>query len=176
MRTPLCIVLALTVGCFAQTPDSLGASARGLQNNVRNNILKAAAKLPAADYSFRPTPDVRSFAELLAHVAEDNYAFCSASLAEAAPLANIEDAVKRNPRMAKAALVDLLTESFGYCDKAYAALDDRNLQEPVKFLGRSRPRLALLNFNTAHDFEHYGNIVTYLRLKNIVPPSSERAN
>ena len=149
---------------------------RALQSQAKLNIIKAAEKMPAGDYSFRPTPDVRSYAELIAHVADANYLFCSASLGEKNADLKIEDGVKKDATKPKAALVEALNASFAYCDKAYMALTDQNAAEPVKFFGQDRARIGVLSFNTSHAFEHYGNIVTYLRLKKIVPPSSERSN
>ena len=177
MRTIL--LLAAGAGlCLCQPPDlkSLSGHARALQSQVKTNVMKAAEKMPAEDYSFKPTPDIRSYAELIAHVADANYLFCSASLVEKSSEPSLEDAVKKDPKKTKAAIVEALTASFAYCDKAYAALDDKNASEPVKFFGQERARLGVLSFNTSHSFEHYGNIVTYLRLKKIVPPSSERRN
>ena len=154
----------------------MSGHARALQSQVKVNVIKAAEKMPAEDYSFRPTPDIRSYAELIAHIADANYLFCSASLVEKNPGLKIEEGVKKDPAKPKAAIVEALTASFAYCDKAYAAMTDQNAAEPVKFFGQDRARSGVLSFNTAHTFEHYGNIVTYLRLKKIVPPSSERSN
>ena len=177
MRTLL--LLAVTAGlCLSQSPDltSMSGHARTLQNQVKVNIIKSAEKMPAENYSFRPTPDIRSYAELIAHVADANYLFCSAALGEENPNPKVEEGVKKDPAKPKAAIVEALNASFAYCDKAYAAMTDQNASESVKFFGRDRARIGVLSFNTSHDFEHYGNIVTYLRLKKIVPPSSERSN
>ena len=177
MRTLL--LLATTAGlCLAQPPDlkSMSGHARSLQSQVKVNIERAAEKMPAEDYSFRPTPEIRSYAELIAHVADANYLFCSAAMAEKNPGMKVEDSVKKDPAKPKAAIVEALTASFTYCDKAFAALTDKNAGDAVKFFGQDRARIGVLSFNTSHDFEHYGNIVTYLRLKKIVPPSSERSN
>ena len=178
MRIHILLALAAPALCLAQQPDlkSMSGHARALQNNVKNNIIKSAEKMPEANYSFRPTTEVRSFAELMGHIAEDNYVFCSAALSEKNPAEGIEDAIKKDPKKTKAGIVETLKASFTYCDKAYAALDDKNAADPVKFFNRERARIGVLSFNTSHDFEHYGNIVTYLRLKNIVPPSSEQSN
>ena len=178
MRTFL--LLAVTAGlCLSQPPDfkSPSGHARALQAQVKGVVIKSAEKMPAEDYGFRPTPEIRSYAELIAHVADANYAFCSASLVEKNPDLKIEAGVKKDPAAKpKAALVEALAASFAYCDKAYAALTDVNSTEAVKFFGGERARIGVLSFNTSHTFEHYGNIVTYLRMKKIVPPSSERSN
>jgi uncharacterized damage-inducible protein DinB len=177
MRTCLLLALAAAI-CSAQPPDlkSLSGHARSLQNQVKTNIIKAAEKMPAEDYSFRPTPDIRSYAELIAHVTDANYLFCSSSLGEKNPGPSVEESVKKDPAKSKASLVESLGASFAYCDKAFTALDDTNATQAVKFFGADRIRIGVLSFETSHLFEHYGNIVTYLRLKKIVPPSSERRN
>ena len=178
MRT--LFLLATTAGlALCQPPDlkSMSGHARALQNQLKVNVIKAAEKMPAEDYSFRPTPDIRSYAELIAHVVDANYLFCSAALVDKNSGPKIEDAVKKDPSSkSKAAIVEALKASFAYCDKAYSELTDQNSSEPVKFFGQDRARIGVLSFNTSHDFEHYGNIVTYLRMKKIVPPSSERSN
>jgi uncharacterized damage-inducible protein DinB len=101
-------------------------------------------------------------------VADANYMFCSAALGEQAPVKGIEKG-----KTAKADLVQALKESFAYCDKAYDSMTDAAGAEKAKFFGSERPKLGILDFNIVHDYEHYGNMVTYLRLKSIVPPSSE---
>jgi uncharacterized damage-inducible protein DinB len=171
------VLLAVAAGlCLAQPPDlkTMSGHARSLQSQVKTNIIKAAEKMPAEDYSYRPTPDVRSYAELIAHVADANYLFCSASLGEKSPSPGVEQKVKKDPATTKASLVEAVTAALDYCDKAFNALTDQNAAEPVKFFGQERARIGVLSFNTSHDFEHYGNIVTYLRMKKIVPPSSTK--
>ena len=177
MRTLLLLTTTAAL-CLGQPADtkSISGHARVLQAMVKGNIIKAAEKMPADDYSFRPTPDIRSYAELIAHIADANYMFCSVSLGEKNPGMKLEDAVKKDAASKpKAAIVEALTASFAYCDKAFTALTDQNASEVLKMFGE-RPRIGVLSFETSHDFEHYGNIVTYLRMKKIVPPSSERSN
>jgi len=177
MRTFLLAAIAAGV-CLAQPPDlgTLSGHARSLQSMVKTYITKSAEKMPEADFSFRPAPEIRSFGELIGHIAEDNYVFCSSVLGEKNPGQGIEEAIKKDPKKTKASIIESLNASFTYCDKAYAALDDKNAADPIKFFGQNRVRLGVLSFNTSHDFEHYGNMVTYLRLKKIVPASSERRN
>lgn len=164
------LTLVLVCAAAAQSPDlkSISGGARALQNQVKSVVERSAAKMPEENYSFKPTPDVRSYGEILGHVADAQYLFCSAVLGEKNPAPGIEKGKKT-----KAELTAALQEAFGYCDKAYAALTDANAGDPVKFFGSDRTRLNVLTFNSMHNFEHYGNLVTYLRLKGIVPPSSE---
>jgi len=150
-----------------QSPITLGS--RGLYVFLRSNVLKAAQKMPEENYSFQPTPEIRTFARLVGHVADAQYLFCSLAAGEKNPdTASIE-----KTKSTKAELVAALEESYAYCDKTYNAMNDVSGRELVKFQGRDVPKLVILNLNTAHLDEHYGNIVTYMRLKGLVPPSSE---
>lgn len=160
--------------CFAATSllaqdNPLSTSMKTLFGMGKTNIVKAAEKMPEENYAFKPTPDVRSFGQLVGHVANAQYMFCSAVAGEKSPAAkDVEKTVTT-----KAGLVEELNAAFAYCDKVYGSLTDAQAAEKVKFFGRENPKLAILSFNNMHNYEHYGNIVTYLRLKGIVPPSSE---
>jgi uncharacterized damage-inducible protein DinB len=135
----------------------------------RDYILRAADKVPETDYSFRPTDEVRTFGQIVGHVADEQYLFCSAALGEESPgPGNLE-----KTQTSKAALIAGLKAAFAYCDAAYAGMTDAKGAEVVRFFG-GMPRLAALAFNTSHNAEHYGNMVTYMRLRHIIPPSSER--
>jgi uncharacterized damage-inducible protein DinB len=166
-------VIALTIACvaFAQAPDFKSASggAKAHFTQISGNIQRSADKMPEENYSFKPTPDVRSYAALLGHIADAQYAFCSAALGEKNPAPGIE-----KTKTSKADLTAALKDAFAYCGKAYSALTDENAGQTVKFFGGERSKLNVLQFNNMHNMEHYGNIVTYLRLKGLVPPSSER--
>jgi uncharacterized damage-inducible protein DinB len=136
---------------------------------AKTNLSKAAEKMPEESYSFKPSPDVRSFGQLVGHVANASYYFCSAAQGEKSPsAADIEKTVT-----AKADLVKALNDAFAYCDKAYNSLTDATAPDKLKFGQNETARIGILSFNSMHDYEHYGNMVTYMRLKNIVPPSSE---
>jgi uncharacterized damage-inducible protein DinB len=155
----------------AQAPaDPLSAGTKGLYNLVKANLVKAAEKMPEENYSFKPTPDVRSFGQIVGHVADAQYLFCSPVLGQENPRPGIEKS-----KTTKADLVQSLNEAFAYCDKAYDGMTDAHAADMVKFFGRDNAKLAVLSFNSAHNNEHYGNLVTYMRLKGLVPPSSERS-
>ena len=129
--------------------------------------------MPAEEYAFKPTPQVRSFGELIGHVASANYFFCSQAKGEKSPATGNYETTS-----SKADLVKALNGSPAYCDDAYTATTDSNFQQLVKVAGpggggREAGRGAL-TFNTAHNNEHYGNIVVYMRLKGHVPPSTAR--
>ena len=169
-QTALMISVLLLGGCaaaFAQNPISGGQ--KFLYNMVKNNIVRSAEKMPEADYSFKPTPEVRDFGQLIGHVADSQYLFCSVVLGKPNPAPGIEKS-----KTAKADLVQALKDAFAYCDAAYDGLADAQAGALVKFFGADQAKATVLAFNTAHDNEHYGNIVTYLRIKGIVPPSSEQ--
>jgi uncharacterized damage-inducible protein DinB len=130
--------------------------------------------MPANEYAFKPTPQVRSFGELIGHVASANYFFCSQAKGEKPPsTTNYEQAT------GKAVLQKALNDSLAYCDAVYASTTDSNFNQLVKTPApngdRDTARGAVLMFNTTHNNEHYGNIVIYMRLKGHVPPSTARA-
>lgn len=135
----------------------------------KTNLTRAAEKMPEESYSFKPSDDVRSFGQLIGHVANAQYMFCSAASGEASPnKVNIEQT-----KTTKADLVQALKDAFAFCDKAYDSMTDATAAEVVKFGRGEMARIGVLSFNNMHNYEHYGNAVTYLRIKNIVPPSSE---
>jgi len=163
----LCLLIAsCALTALAQNPMASGT--KMLWDMAKNNVLKAAEKMPEASYSFKPTPEVRSFGEIVGHVADANYAFCSADKAEKSPSTGAEKNAKT-----KDALIEALKASITYCDAQYASMTDGNAAETRKFFGGERTRINILSFNVAHDMEHYGNLVTYMRIRGLVPPSSE---
>jgi uncharacterized damage-inducible protein DinB len=134
-------------------------------------VIAAAEKMPEANYSFKPTPEVRSFGQLVGHLADSQYYFCSSVAGETAPASGIEKS-----KTSKADLVAALKEAVAYCSKTYAGMTDVKGSEMTKMMGFDFARLTVLSANTAHDYEHYGNMATYMRLKGIVPPSSEKSS
>jgi uncharacterized damage-inducible protein DinB len=124
--------------------------------------------MPEANYSFRPTADVRTFGELIGHLANEHYMICSGVKGEKNP----QESVDYEKKTAKADLVKALQESNAYCDAVYGSLTDTpKLTQPAT--GRRDTPFGSLLMNVTHDSEHYGNIITYLRLKGLVPPSSQ---
>jgi hypothetical protein len=137
---------------------------------VRDYFIRAAEKMPEESYGFKPSPDVRTFAQQVAHVADDQYNLCGPARGETrkAPYTDIEDRLSK-----KADLVPALKAAFAYCDGAYDALTDLSGGEPTSG-ARRRSKFSMLNWNLWHTWEHYGNVVVYLRMKGLVPPSSEK--
>jgi uncharacterized damage-inducible protein DinB len=169
MRYTLLTLTLFSLALSAQSADNpLSTGTKGLYTMAKTNLVKAAEKMPEENYDFKATPDVRSFGQLVGHVADASYMFCSAALGEQPPVRGIEKS-----KTTKADLVQALKDGFAYCDKAYDGMTDLKAAAKVKFFGSERPALTVLDFNVVHDYEHYGNIVTYMRLKGLVPPSSE---
>ena len=131
-------------------------------------VLGAAQKMPEENYSFKPTPEVRSFGQLVGHVADAQYTFCSLASGETNPAKGIE-----KTKTSKADLVAALKDAVAYCNKAFDSMTDAKGSEMVKFMNFNIAKLTVFSLNTAHADEHYGNMVTYLRIKGIVPPTSE---
>jgi uncharacterized damage-inducible protein DinB len=184
---PRVLVSSLCLGCAslpaaAQTTGasfadalspSMAAVVKAMHSTIRRDLAEAAASMPAEEYAFKPTPQVRSFGELVGHVANANFFFCSQAKGERSPAtANYEKAAD------KAALVKALNDALAYCDGVVASTTDANFAELVKLAApgstTQSPRGAVLMFNTTHNNEHYGNIVVYMRLKGHVPPSTAR--
>jgi uncharacterized damage-inducible protein DinB len=189
MRQILAAVIAiysLSVAAYAQVSDggfdkllspSLAASAKAMHATIRRDLADVPDLLPPADFGFKPTPEVRSFAQLIGHVIQANFFFCSQAKGGPMPAgANI------SPTADKAALVKGLNDALAYCDEVYQSTNDANFNQPVTMTGfpgmnpkTETTRGAVLIFNTTHNNEHYGNLVLYLRLKGKVPPSTARA-
>jgi uncharacterized damage-inducible protein DinB len=148
----------------------LSKDLRGDYQNIRDFFIRAAEKMPEENYGFKPSSDVRTFGQQVAHVADDQYNLCAPAKRETrkAAYTHIEDTLSK-----KADLVAALKEAFAYCDGAYDALSDASGTEIVMFGTTGRTRFAMLNWNLWHTWEHYGNVVVYLRMKGLVPPSSE---
>jgi uncharacterized damage-inducible protein DinB len=152
---------------------TLTGGATFVYQNVKGYILKSADKMPAEHYGFQPTPDVRSFGQLLAHVADANHLMCSPAAGVESANGTTIDRIEQE-KLTREPLLARLEQSFKVCDAAHQQLTEANVGDMVTFMSSKRPRLGLLWFHISHAFEHYGNLVTYLRLKGIVPPSSER--
>ena len=166
-------VVASTIAVPAQQPgNGIAGAIRAQWNTVKRNMLGSAKTMPEAKYDFKPVDTVRSFGAILAHVAGANYEFCSAPRGEKTPYA--EDYFEQNAKT-PAAIAKALQDSIAYCDAAYEKLSDSTATEIINgpFNGGKQARAMALMSNTAHNNEHYGNLVTYLRINGLVPPSSQ---
>ena len=154
----------------AQNANPLTANVKVQLGAIAGFVVRSAEKVPEDLYSFRATPEVRSMAELYGHVADALFSMCSTAAGAKPPRTGIEKAVT-----GKAALVAALKEGVSYCNTVIDGMTDQKGAEAVPFYFGPSPRLSVLYFAVTHTYEHYGNLVTYMRLKNIVPPSSEPA-
>lgn len=163
----LALCLSIPAASAAQTPaDTAGYKVPF--DSVRDNIIKAAAAVSEADYAFKPTPEVRSMGQLFGHVANANFMICAAIAGEKSPATSDAEKLATKAEIQKA-----VADSFEYCDRVWGSIGARG-SEALDLFGMQLTRSSALAFNAAHDWEHYGNIVTYMRLKGMVPPSSQR--
>ena len=153
-----------------QQAPSLVTEVQNYYNPIKGNIIKSAAQFPEEKLTWQPTPDVRSWARLIAHIADDNNGVCSGVVGEQRPprLDNEDTPNSAANKMKKADLEKALADSFALCDKAFGAVTEANMMERIG----SRSKIGSLIYNTSHINEHYGNIVTYMRLNGMVPPST----
>jgi DinB superfamily len=170
--SPIVAMLALAAPALlaAQGAQPVTQSLRSSWDGAKKNIVESADVMPEADYGFKPVDGVRTFGQILGHLAGANYVICSAAKGEKPPHA--ENAFEKLPT--KAAIVKALGESMAYCDGAMGGLDDRKLGETIEMpfgMGKAA-RASAIVLNIGHLNEHYGNLVTYFRIKGIVPPSS----
>ena len=173
-RIVMCAALALLPAtAIAQTPPPAAsanpstAAVKAQFGMIKGVLTRTAAKVPEELYAFKATPEVRSIAQLIGHVADTQFLFCSTAAGEKAPQSDIEKTMTTKAQLSKA-----LADSIAYCDTVIDAMNDTRGLEIVRLFGPT-PRLHVLTFNIAHSYEHYGNLVTYMRLNKIVPPSSE---
>jgi uncharacterized damage-inducible protein DinB len=165
MHRRLFALAALTL--IPATASAQGMSTvQPLYEMVKSELIRSAELMPEANYSFKPTPAVRSYGQLIGHMANANYAMCSTAKGEKSPAG--QDFEKTT---GKAALVKALKDALTYCDPVYK-LADAQLSAPAELFGIKMSRMGFAFLNVTHDNLHYGNIITYLRLKGLTPPSS----
>lgn len=160
-----------TGALFAQAPPAAPnyvAEIKASYTGIKNNVLRAAEKMPEEAYSFKPSPDVRDFAGEVAHGADIQTMICSTAL-------NAPKQGTAATKKTKAELIAALQEANTLCDQAYATLTDANASEARTMFGRPRTLIGVLEFNISHHNETYGTMVPYLRMKGVVPPSSDQA-
>ncbi len=167
-RVLICLLVTAAAGLSQENPFS--AFNKRAYGQIKVWLIASAEKMPEQNYSFQPTDAVRSFGQVIGHVADAQYLFCSTALGEKDPALKIE-----KTKTSKADLIAALKDAFAYCDKVYDGMTDASVTQTVKLFGGDMPKPVVLEVNNMHATEHYGNLVTYLRLKNIVPPSSEAA-
>ncbi|HWC97886.1 MAG TPA: DinB family protein [Candidatus Sulfopaludibacter sp.] len=163
-------ILASAAIVAAQTApkNPITETSKVMYGIAKTDITKSAEKIPEELWSFKPTPEVRTVGQLFAHIADGQYEFCGV----AAEGKSLQKGIEKSATT-KAGIMEALTAAFAYCDAAYAKMTDANAGELAPFFGRQITKVGVMDFNMAHTMEHYGNLVTYMRLKNIVPPSSQ---
>ena len=176
MRSP-CILTAVCLMASiasAQTPDAnpYTTAVRQQHRRIDAIVTRAAEKVPEEVYAFKPTPEVRSFGEILGHIVDAHYLLCRAA---GENVFEIKREFEQAPGT-KANLLAALKKSIAYCEQVFDGTTDANGTAPVKTGPSStQQKLMVLDLNVSHSWEHYGNLVTYMRLKQIVPPTSEPA-
>ena len=164
LTTVFCALIVSASAIFAQN-NPLSSEVKGNYNNIKNNVLRGAEKMPEADYNFKPAPESRTFGEVVTHIATVQAALCASAKGETKEL--------DGSKTSKADAVALLKTSIEYCDPVYDALTDTSGMQMGKMFGRDRTKLGILDFNVIHDNEMYGTMAVYLRVKGLVTPSSE---
>jgi len=180
-----CVFAYVTLpAASAQTTDagyadelspSLAGGAKAMHAAIRRNLAEAAENMPADEYAFRPTAQIRTFGQIIGHVIDSNFFFCSQVAGEKSPATADYEQIT-----AKAALVKALNDSLVYCDRVYAATTDANFMQTVQIAhvdgmgSNNTVRGAVLMYNIVHNNEHYGNLAVYMRLKGHFPPSTAR--
>jgi uncharacterized damage-inducible protein DinB len=152
----------------AGAADPLSAHNRRMYGGLKQMLLRSAELVPEEQYAFKPVESVRSFGQIVGHVADAQYMFCASVLGETAPRPQIE-----KTKTSKADLVSALRDAIAYCDRAYDPMTDAAGTEMVKAMGGEMPKLGVLTVNNLHSVEHYGNLVTYMRMNGLVPPTSD---
>ena len=177
----LCLI-SIPISAAAQTTDagfnealsgSMASVVKTMHATIRQNVAEAAQNMPADEYSFKATPQVRSFAEIVGHVVNANFFFCSQAKGEPPPSKENFEKVAD-----KTALVKGINDALKYCDDVYNGTTDANFNTLITMAGPAKKqasRGSVLVFNTTHNNEHYGNLIVYMRLKGHVPPSTARA-
>jgi hypothetical protein len=176
----LMATIVLTAGaCVAQAPamnmappagpSGPAAEVQTSYNRLKPNVLKAAEKMPEADFQYKPTPDIRTFARIVNHVTEAQFHVCTALNGTAFDPKSVP-----GDTVDKATILAGLKASFAECDKAYGALTDATITETLTLGPVKRSRIGLAWGNVSHDNEQYAELSTYLRLKGLVPPTAEK--
>lgn len=161
------LAFASAIGCLAvRAQPSPSAEIKQSYGRIKNNLTKAAEKMPEDLYSFKASPDIRTFGALIAHIADSQTRTCNAVLGEA-------KTGTAGSKTAKADLVAALKDSFADCDKAIDSLSDANLTQGVKMGNREVSKIGAMAGVIVHSNEEYGYLAVYMRVKGIVPPSSE---
>ena len=185
MKRALVLILGVTAAaCAAPAPPpappppppstAIVSSLKFGYDEVKDYVTKAAEQIPEAKYSYQPTKEVRTIGKLIGHISDGNYLICGYSSGQAGPGTSAEQSLTKKADLQKA-----LAESFAFCDKAFAGLTNDVVggqDVTMTVINNAKTtRAGAFAFNSAHAMEHYGNLVTYMRINKMVPPSSAPA-
>lgn len=165
MKKIVLTALVLGVAAFAQE-NPIATSGANNYKTVAANITKSIERMPAEKYGYKATPETMAFAEFVGHLADANFSYCSAVTGSPRP-----ESVRKETSKEK--LAAAWANAMAECTKAWSSATDKSLAANVKVGQREVPAAQQLFGNTSHSFEHYGNLVTLLRLNGMVPPSSD---
>jgi hypothetical protein len=160
-----CAAQVIVAGAIPANP--VVSESRAAYNQIKTSLTAMAAKMSPENYDFKPVAEIRSFGELMAHVADSQIGSCSA-------LRGQRRAGDAASKKTKDDIVAALKASFDECDAAWDATTEANAMEMSTGGRAQRSRIGSLIANTVHDNEEYGYGCLYLRLKGVVPPSSDR--
>jgi hypothetical protein len=173
MKRYICLaILCLAAPLMAQAQDAaanpLSTTVRKILADNAKNLIAAAQVMPVEKYGFQPSPDIRTFGQVVAHVAMVNNAVCAMLFKPAAPApAKIAETDPKDK------LVAGLQASMDYCDQAFAKLTDANLAEMIPaFGGRPMTRMGVALIVTNDLIDHYAGMAIYLRMNSQVPPTA----
>lgn len=161
------VLFGASASAFAQSAVAkVAADAKADWDMIKGTLVKAAEKMSEADYAFKPVATVKTFGEEVTHAADIQTMLCA--------MVTGSGAKGKTGLTKKADLVAYLTASNAECDKAFAAITDANAGDPIKLPWMTRSKLGLLEYNNGHSNETYGTMVVYMRLKGVVPPTSQK--
>jgi uncharacterized damage-inducible protein DinB len=169
MKTIFVAVSAIALSCLSPAQDPLTSDAKASYTLISSFFVSAAEAMPEKDYSFHPVPAVRTFGQVVGHIADNQFMWCSAVTGEHKK-STIEETIH-----SKGDLLAKLKAGVAYCDSVYASFHDSDAPLKINAFGRERTKLSTLDFNTGHVYEHYGTLATYMRIKGLTPPSSEKS-
>jgi len=167
MKMNAAMILALFGASVASGASPVISETKLTYSQIKTNIIKAAEKMPEAGYSFQATSEERSYGALVGHIADAQTRICGAATGNVKP-------AEAGKLTAKADLVAALKASFETCDAALDSVTDENASTMMAFQRAQRSKIGIMIYNVIHDNESYGTMAVYLRLKGVVPPSSEK--
>jgi DinB superfamily len=167
----LAIALAIVPGvAAAQSSSPVAEAFRDFATNEAKHLTAAAELMPADKYSFAPTPAQMKFGAIMTHLSDGNDYLCGAIGGMKAPTRSKVAATD-----SKEVLVARLKETFDFCGKALAGLDDSKLSEQLPFFGgKTRSRAGIMTIATGDWADHYSQVAIYLRLNGVLPPTAKK--